>query len=115
MMKNGDIVQNLMELFEGRIKNINLITGEARRVAAKEFSQLENKSIGNVLKLCESLLETRTWAMGVIEYDWAFRVRAQYTIDTFEIFENWLKTYVTGWGDCDDFCTHIWSLARQIQ
>lgn len=24
----------------------------------------------------------------------------------FPIFERWLKNYVNGWGNCDDFCTH---------
>jgi 3-methyladenine DNA glycosylase AlkD len=36
----------------------------------------------------------------------AFRVKAQYSVETFSIFERWLKNYVTSWGDCDDFCTH---------
>ncbi len=33
-------------------------------------------------------------------------MKNQYTDETFYIFERWLKKYVTGWGDCDDFCTH---------
>lgn len=44
--------------------------------------------------------------MGVIAYDFAYRVRNQYDDNTFSIFESWLSEYVRGWGDCDDFCTH---------
>lgn len=106
MMDNEEIAQNLMTLFAGRTKSTNLVTYEVRKVAAKEFSKLENKNFSDVLKLCESLLETRTWAMCVIAYDWAFRVRDQYNKEVFGVFEHWLKEYITGWGDCDDFCTH---------
>ena len=56
--------------------------------------------------LCEELLEEHSWGLGVIAFDWAYRVKAQYTEDTYEIFYCWLKKYVRGWGDCDDFCTH---------
>lgn len=37
-----------------------------------------------------------------------------YNGDTYCIFYNWLKKYVRGWGDCDDFCTHAFGeLLRQ--
>ena len=81
-------------------------TGAVRAVSAAMFRALEDKSIDNVLAGCACLLKEREWALGVIAYDWAFRVRKQYNGQTFAIFEGWLKEYVTDWGDCDDFCTH---------
>ena len=65
------------------------------------YRALEDKSINNVLAACECLLKEKEWALGVIAYDWAFRVRKQYNDQTFAIFEGWLKEYVTGWGDCE--------------
>lgn len=81
-------------------------TGAVRSVSAAIYRALEDKSIDNVLARCECLLKEREWALGVIAYDWAFRVRKQYNDQTFAVFEGWLKEYVTNWGDCDDFCTH---------
>ena len=83
-----------------------LTTGAVRSVSAAMYRGLEDKGIINVLARCEQLLKEREWALGVIAYDWAFRVRRQYNDKTFAIFEGWLKEYVTDWGDCDDFCTH---------
>ena len=60
----------------------------------------------NVFSLCEELLEEHSWELGVIAFDWAYRAKGQYSEDTYEIFYGWLKKYVHGWGDCDDFCTH---------
>ncbi len=52
--------------------------------------------------------------MGVIAFDWAFRMKENYNADTYQIFYGWLKKYVRGWGDCDDFCTHAFGeLLRQ--
>lgn len=81
-------------------------TGLVRSISALVFKTIKNKDISNVLSLCTQLLEERDWALGVIAYDWAFRVRKQYSKETFPIFEHWLMEYVIDWNDCDDFCTH---------
>ena len=81
-------------------------TGQVRAISSSVYRDIEDKSLDHVLALSEELLQRRDWAQGVVAYDWAFRVRNQYTARTFRVFEHWLKTYVTGWGSCDDFCTH---------
>lgn len=92
----------------------NYTTGSVRSVSAAMFKALEDKSIDHVFTQCGQLLEEREWALGVIAYDWAFRVRKQYDHRTFGVFDRWLKEYVRDWGDCDDFCTHaIGELIRQ--
>ncbi|MGF1903415.1 DNA alkylation repair protein [Aliivibrio sifiae] len=84
----------------------NIKTGQVRAISAQAFKTIENKDISNVLALCTQLLESKDWALSVIAYDWAFRVKKQYSKETFYVFENWLTNYVTDWNDCDDFCTH---------
>jgi 3-methyladenine DNA glycosylase AlkD len=83
-----------------------LATAQVRAVSAHVFGMIADRRIDPVLALCEQLLADRTWACGVVAYDWAFRMRRQYSERTFVTFETWLKEYVRGWGDCDDFCTH---------
>lgn len=81
-------------------------TGTVRKLSAKLYKELKDKSIDNVFALCEEMLQEKKWALKTIAFDWAFRVRKQYNKDTFAVFESWLYKYITGWGDCDDFCTH---------
>lgn len=96
------------------LKELNLIrdgehkikTSNVRKVSAKVYRQMKNNTFDEKLTFCEDFLEQRTWELGVIAYDIAFRERKNYTLDTFERFEKWLFKYVKGWGDCDDFCTH---------
>ena len=84
----------------------HLITGDIRKLSARLFKEMKSKKIDDVFSVCNELLEQRNWPMGVIAYDFAYRMRKQYNDKTFAVFEKWLEKYVRGWGDCDDFCTH---------
>lgn len=96
----------ILELDKIRVDGKKIKTGEVRKVSAKVYKSLKDRSFEEILDICEDMLEQRTWDLEVIAYDIAFRERNNYTMDTFERFENWLINYVRGWGDCDDFCTH---------
>lgn len=99
-------ISELNFLSENTPEGKHVVTGDIRKLSARLYKEVKDKSIGNVFSLCEELLEQHSWGLGVIAFDWAHRVKAQYTEDTYEIFYSWLKKYVRGWGDCDDFCTH---------
>lgn len=89
-------------------------TGDIRKLSGRLFREIADKRIENVFYLCEEFLEQHTWELGVIAFDWAFRMKKDYSNDTYPIFYGWLKKYVRGWGDCDDFCTHAFGeLLRQ--
>ncbi|MGV8149824.1 MAG: DNA alkylation repair protein [Alkaliphilus sp.] len=102
----NDIVLEAKNRLESLTKKNALTTGKVRKISSELYKLVENKNINNIFILCEELLNEREWALGVIAYDWAYRVRAQYNDKTFAVFERWLKNYITGWSDCDDFCTH---------
>ena len=109
-MKMNKIVSEAINEIKILSENIpdgrHIITGDIRKLSARLYKKIEDKSIENVLCLCGELLEEHSWALGVIAFDWAYRVREQYSEATYDIFYSWLKKYVRGWGDCDDFCTH---------
>jgi len=81
-------------------------TADARRIAGKLFKELKNKPTDYIFGICEDLLKEKKWAMGVAAFSLAHRMKSRYEKRHFEVFEYWLETYITGWGDCDDFCTH---------
>ena len=78
-------------------------TGDIRKLSAELFKNVKDKSKENVFLICDGLLEQQ---MLCIAFDFAYRMKKQYDENTFSIFERWLKNYVRGWGDCDDFCVH---------
>ena len=81
-------------------------TGDIRKLSAKLYRGLNDKSKETVFSVCNELLEQHNWALGIIAFDFAYRVKKQYDENTFTLFEKWLEKYVRGWGECDDFCTH---------
>ena len=99
--------QNEIDLLAKNVpQGKHIITADIRKLSGKMYRTLDNQSMEVVFSLCEELLEQRNWASGVIAFDWAYRVKNQYNENTYFVFYNWLKKYVRGWGDCDDFCTH---------
>ena len=106
--------EELIKLSKDVPEGKHIVTGDIRRLSGRLYRQAGVKDIGGVLALCGELLELWDWAAGVIAFDWAYRVKGQYTPDVYPVFYRWLKEYVRGWGDCDDFCTHAFGeLLRQ--
>ncbi|MDR1687983.1 MAG: DNA alkylation repair protein [Clostridiales bacterium] len=87
-------------------QGVHIKTGDIRKLSSNLFRNLTDRSKENVFSICQELLEQRNWPMGVIAFDFAYRMKKQYDDKTFALFESWLEKYVRGWGDCDDFCTH---------
>lgn len=109
-----EAIGKIKELEENTPDGKHIVTGDVRKLSSKLFRKIEDKSIENVFALCEELLNEHSWALGVIAFDFAYRMKGHYDESTYDIFYRWLKDYVRGWGDCDDFCTHAFGeLLRQ--
>lgn len=103
-----DLRQSLREAEgdERNLKGRSLITAAVRKIAKDRFQQVRSMPKDNIFDLCEQLLNSGVWDERTIAFEWAFRIRKQFTTQDFARFEGWLDQYVDGWGSCDDFCTH---------
>jgi len=84
-------------------------TPNVRQIANDFFRELrshEIKDLDSILTYCEYLLSRHISEYRTIAFQWSFKCKTQFQSNHFELFEKWLKTYVTGWGSCDDFSTH---------
>jgi len=93
--------------FKEKIKSYGVRTPIVRGIAKKYFSRVRDLDKKEVFSLCEELLKSGYGQEATIAFDWAFRFRKEYRKEDFKIFENWLKKYISDWGKCDDFSTHI--------
>ena len=97
-------MNHIVEEAVGRIEELekkapegkHIVTGDIRRLSAALFRKVPDKDIEKVFALCEELLEQRSWALGVIAFDFAYRVKNQYQESTYDVFFRWLKDYVRG-------------------
>jgi 3-methyladenine DNA glycosylase AlkD len=88
------------------LKGSCLATPVVRAISRETFASVQQYDKTRIFELCEVLLSSRSWEERTIAFDWAYRCRKFYVETDFARFEGWLRDYVTGWGSCDDFCTH---------
>lgn len=93
-----------IRFFKEKINPIGVCTPVVRKIAAKYFPK--NKTKKEVFSLCEKLLDKRTMEETTIAFAWARKMKKDFVVSDFKIFENWLKKYVDNWAFCDDFCAH---------
>lgn len=91
--------------FKEGIELIGVRIGTVRKIAAVHWKQLKALEKKKLFALCEALLKVNLQEDSVVAYDWAYRMRKQFQIQDFAIFERWLKKYVNNWAKCDDLCT----------
>jgi len=77
-----------------------------RKIADKQFKEINQLNIDDILKICNSLLKTKIYEHKVVAFHWSYKCKNQFEPKHFTMFEGWLKTYVDDWSDCDDLCTH---------
>ncbi|MBR9682684.1 MAG: DNA alkylation repair protein [Candidatus Aenigmarchaeota archaeon] len=92
--------------FNEKVTFLGVRTPVMRKIGKKYFKNIKDLEKKEIFNLCEQLLKTSYNEESHMAFQWAYEIKKQYTKDDFKIFERWLKTYVTNWGMCDDFCTH---------
>ncbi len=84
-------------------------TPEVRTATSALLKRLRSQGIQDIdeiFRLCEFLLSTGTWPHRTMAFQWSFSFKKQFESRHFPILEHWVNDYVTGWGSCDDLCTH---------
>lgn len=104
--KNPSNLKDYSRFHKDGKKHISLTTSVVRKLSAEEFKKVKNFDKEQILSICEELLKCNNSSGKDIAFDWAFRIRGQYSKEDFYRFEKWLEKYVHTWGGCDDLCTH---------
>ena len=92
---------------KSEFQRIGVRTPAVRKIANKTFRELKAADItkiDNILEYCEYLQHLRISELRTIAVHWSFKAKDQFDPKHFDIFENWLRTYVTGWGSTDNLC-----------
>lgn len=97
-MKAGISMNDLLKMAKQEIEALwnnvpegkHIKTGDVRKLSAQLFRKIPDKNIESVFALCNELLEEHNWELGVIAFDWAFRMKKNYNEKTYLIFYGWL-------------------------
>ena len=108
LKKNIDIKHRdgARNFFKEEHNNYGVLTPVVRKIANKYWQQIKHFSKEEIFTICEKLLKSLVQEDSIIAFSWTYRLKDQYQIKDFKIFESWVKKYVDNWAKCDDFCTH---------
>ena len=93
--------------FKEKITILGVRTPVVREISRRYFKEIRHLGKEELFSLCEKLLEEGHGEHKTVAFDWAFRFRKSFNESDFRTFESWIERYVTNWGHCDDFCTHV--------
>ncbi len=94
------------QFFKEQVKMFGVRTPAVREIAKGAFQKIRRMKKREIFALCGALLRSGQGEEVTIALDWAWRLRTHYDKRDVEVFENWLKRYVSNWAACDDLCTH---------
>jgi 3-methyladenine DNA glycosylase AlkD len=79
------------------------IVGQISKEYLKEINRYDK---AHIFALCEDLWQSGMMEESFIACDWSYSVRKEYLPDDFNVFERWVKNYVSNWASCDTLCNH---------
>ncbi len=99
--------EGAIRFFKEPIKVLGVRTPSVRRLARKHRPQTGIHSKQEIFDACEEFLRSGWNEETTIACAWAADLRKQFHPSDFPRWERWIKTYVTNWSICDDFCSHV--------
>ena len=92
--------------FIGGIKLYGVITPDVNRISKSYFQLIKDKSKPNIFSLCDELWKSGFIEESIVACNWAYNIHKQYLPDDLNIFDKWVKSYLTNWASCDTLCNH---------
>ena len=92
--------------FKEAIKLYGVKTAIVGNIGKKYFQEIKDKNKQEIFELCEKLWQSGFMEESFIACNWSYNVHKFFEPKDFQIFENWLKKYVSNWASCDTFCNH---------
>jgi 3-methyladenine DNA glycosylase AlkD len=108
LLRNADEKTKLSgeRFFKEDVKLYGIRSASVGRISKEHFKAIEDKNKLNIFALCDELWRSGMMEESFIACNWSYFVHKQFEVKDFEIFENWVRKYITNWASCDTFCNH---------
>ena len=73
------------------------------KVLLHEMKNLDKKE---VFSLAEELWQSGNLEESIVACNWCYSFAKQFEPVDFEVFKNWIDSYINNWASCDTFCNH---------
>ncbi|MFH0857385.1 MAG: DNA alkylation repair protein [Candidatus Magasanikbacteria bacterium] len=95
-----------IRFFTEPIKIYGVRTPLVRKIAQKYWLKIKDTDKKTIFALCEELLKSNYNEEATIAFSFAKKLEKGYTPADFQVFEKWVRKYLTNWAMVDDFTTH---------
>lgn len=92
--------------FKEDVKIYGVKTAIVTKISRNYFKEVKTKSKQEIIELCETLFKSSYMEEAIIACKWSFYIDKRYESNDINIFETWIKKYVSNWAVCDTFCNH---------
>jgi len=108
LVNNSDqkTLESSRNFFKEEIISYGVKSATVIKISKDFFKTIKNKSKEEVFSYCEELWQSNNLEESFIACNWSYSVHKEYQPADFEVFEKWIRSYVTNWASCDTFCNH---------
>lgn len=92
--------------FKEEIKFYGVKVPLVNKISKEFFTISKDKPKEYMLELCSELWKSGYLEESFIACNWSYYIHSKYEPKDFEIFEEWVNTYVSNWASCDTLCNH---------
>lgn len=95
-----------MKFFKEPIRVYGLNSSAVGTIIKAHQSEVKALRKSDVLLLCEELWQSGMMEESFLACEFAYSLKKSYEPADFEVYEHWIKTYVSNWASCDTLCNH---------
>jgi 3-methyladenine DNA glycosylase AlkD len=92
--------------FKEEVCLIGVKTSDVRTISNSCYEIVRDVKKDKLFELCEELWQSNCMELCFIACDWSLKRKKEFVEVDFEVFENWVSSYITNWATCDTFCNH---------
>lgn len=94
------------KFFKETINVYGLTIPAVKKIEKAYLSEVLEFSKSEVLSLCEELWKSGMMEESFLACDFAYCLRTKFEPSDFDVFERWIRNYVSNWASCDTLCNH---------
>ncbi len=92
--------------FKEAVKQHGVKTATVIKLAKEYQKQVLALGKQKVWELCDELWRSGYTEESFIACHFALSMKKEYTTEDFDVFEYWIRNYVSNWASCDTLCNH---------
>lgn len=108
LLENGDEKTRKQSeyFFKEQITVYGVKSATVQKIAKEIFAEIKEKPKAEIFAACEKLWQSGYMEESFVACVWSEKLGKKFEPADFEIFEHWIKNYVSNWASCDTFCNH---------